>query len=174
MAQPTPEPRKGMPSPQLDEATFKQRFLSRYIDPAFDGLTTELAKIAGSLALNINDLLPIAAALRILEFAELEDSAIKLSAAGRLFVQSETEERKRLFREHLIRFVPLAAHIRQVLDEREGHRAPRARFEFELQDHLNQNDADSTLRAVIGWARYAELFTYDDRTRTFGLDTLQK
>ena len=70
--------------------------------------------------------------------------------------------------------MPLAAHIRQVLDEREGHRAPRARFEFELQDHLNQNDADSTLRAVIGWARYAELFTYDDRTRTFGLDTLQK
>jgi NitT/TauT family transport system ATP-binding protein len=141
--------------------------------PPYQG-RAELAKIAGSLALNINDLLPIAAALRILEFAELEDSAIKLSAAGRLFVQSETEERKRLFREHLIRFVPLAAHIRQVLDEREGHRAPRARFEFELQDHLNQNDADSTLRAVIGWARYAELFTYDDRTRTFGLDTLQK
>lgn len=141
--------------------------------PPYQG-RAELAKIAGSLALNINDLLPIAAALRILEFAELEDSAIKLSAAGRLFVQSETEERKRLFREHLIRFVPLAAHIRQVLDEREGHRAPRARFEFELQDHLNQNDADSTLRAVIGWARYGELFTYDDRTRTFGLDTLQK
>jgi hypothetical protein len=45
-ALPTPEPRKGMPSPQLDEATFKQRFLSRYIDPAFDGLTVELAKIA--------------------------------------------------------------------------------------------------------------------------------
>jgi len=141
--------------------------------PPYEG-HAELAKIAGPLALDINDLLPIAAALHILEFAELEDGAIKLTAAGRLFVQSETEERKRLFREHLIRFVPLAAHIRQVLDEREGHQAPRARFEFELQDHLNQNDADSTLRAVIGWARYAELFTYDDRTRTFGLDLSQK
>ena len=28
-------------------------------------------------------------------------------------------------------------------------------------------DAEKTLRAVIGWGRYAELFTYDDETRTF-------
>lgn len=40
-----PEPRKGMPSPQLDEATFRQRFLARYIDPAFDDLSAVLDKI---------------------------------------------------------------------------------------------------------------------------------
>jgi len=148
-------------------------FIETLASPPYGG-HAELAKIAGPLALGINDLLPIAAALHILEFAELEDSSITLTAAGRLFVQSGAEERKRLFREHLICFVPLAAHIRQVLDERERHRAPRGRFEFELQDHLNQNDADSTLRAVIGWGRYAELFIYDDRTKTFGLDLSQK
>jgi len=129
----------------------------------------ELAKIAGSLALEIRDLFPIAAALHILEFAELGDGTIKLTAAGRVFADSGTEQRKRLFREHLLRFVPLAAHIRQVLDERERHQAPRERFEFELQDHLNTDDAGRTLRAVIGWGRYAELFTYDDRRRMFGL-----
>ncbi|HZZ68277.1 MAG TPA: flavodoxin family protein [Phenylobacterium sp.] len=48
MAQPTPDPRKGMPNPRLDEATFRQRFLSRYIDPAFDGLSQELDSIAGA------------------------------------------------------------------------------------------------------------------------------
>ena len=48
MAHPTPEPRKGMPSPQLDEATFRQRFLSRFIDPAFDTLSAELDAIAGA------------------------------------------------------------------------------------------------------------------------------
>ena len=45
----------------------------------------ELAKIAAPLALEINDLFPIAAALHILEFAELKDGAIKLTAAGRVF-----------------------------------------------------------------------------------------
>ena len=47
------------------------------------------------------------------------------------------EERKRLFREHLLTFVPLAEHLQQILSDREDHRAPRDRFEFELEDHLN-------------------------------------
>jgi multimeric flavodoxin WrbA len=47
-ALPTPEPRKGMPSPLLDEATFRQRFLARYIDPAFEPLSAELDKIAAA------------------------------------------------------------------------------------------------------------------------------
>jgi NitT/TauT family transport system ATP-binding protein len=129
----------------------------------------ELARIAGSLAIDIKDLFPVAESLHVLELAELRDGAIRLTAAGRVFADGGPEERKRLFREHLLRFVPLAAHIRQVLDERKGHAAPRARFEFELQDHLNRRDAERTLRAAIGWGRYAELFTYHDGTRTFGL-----
>ncbi|HUH83054.1 MAG TPA: nitrate/sulfonate/bicarbonate ABC transporter ATP-binding protein [Stellaceae bacterium] len=133
------------------------------------GGEAELAQIAPTLAYEINDLFPVAASLHILEFAELKDGAIKLTAAGRVFARSGIEERKRLFREHLLRFVPLAAHIRQVLDEREGHRAPRARFEFELQDHLNPDDAEKTLRTAIDWGRYAELFDYNDQTRTFGI-----
>ena len=43
-----PDPRKGMPSPQLDEVEFRKRFLSQYQDPAFDPLKTELDKIAGA------------------------------------------------------------------------------------------------------------------------------
>ncbi len=41
-----PEPRKGMPDPTLKEAEFKDRFLSQFIDPNFDSLSTELQKIA--------------------------------------------------------------------------------------------------------------------------------
>jgi len=144
-------------------------FVETLASPAYGG-HAELAKIARPLGLEINDLFPIAEALHILEFAELKEGTIKLTAAGRVFAQSGTEERKRLFREHLIRFVPLAAHIRHVLDEREEHHAPRARFEFELEDHLNSSDAEKTLRTAIAWGRYAELFTYDDKTRMFGLD----
>ena len=58
----------------------------------------------------------------MLDFADLRDGTIKLTAAGRVFAQRGTEEYQRLFREHLMRFMPLAAHIRHVLDEREEHR----------------------------------------------------
>ena len=41
-----PEPRRGMPSPRLDENAFKQRFRSQFKDRAFAPLTAELDKIA--------------------------------------------------------------------------------------------------------------------------------
>jgi NitT/TauT family transport system ATP-binding protein len=141
-------------------------FIETLASRAYQG-HCELAEIGRTLALAVDELLPIAAALHILEFAELKDAAIRLTAAGRVFAGAGTEERKQLFREHLLRFVPLAAHVRQVLAERPDHRAPRQRFELELQDHLHRDDAQKTLRTLIGWGRYAEIFAYDDRTRTF-------
>ena len=66
-----------------------------------------------------------------------------------------------MFGEHLVRYIPLAAHIRRVLDERPGHRAPKARFLRELEDHLDEEEADELLETIINWGRHAELFAYD-------------
>jgi NitT/TauT family transport system ATP-binding protein len=42
----------------------------------------------------------------------------------RVRAKAETDERKRLFARHLLTYVPLAAHVRRVLDERaSAHRA---------------------------------------------------
>ncbi len=41
-----PQPRKGMPSPQLDQAEFKARFLERFYDPAFGPHRQALDEIA--------------------------------------------------------------------------------------------------------------------------------
>jgi len=128
----------------------------------------ELAALAATLMVKPDELFPVAAALHLLAFAELEERTIKLTAAGRMFALADDSERKRLFREHVLQFVPLVAHIREVLDEREVHRAPRARFELELEDHLHRADAETTLRTAIDWGRYAGLFSYDDHSRTFG------
>jgi NitT/TauT family transport system ATP-binding protein len=136
--------------------------------PPFAG-EAELARVGAALGIASNDLLPIAGTLQLLEFAEIKEGAIKLTAAGRVFAGSDIDERKRLFREHILHFIPLASHIRQVLDERGGHTAPRERFELELQDHLNLDDAETTLRTAIAWGRYAELYSYDDRTRSFSV-----
>jgi NitT/TauT family transport system ATP-binding protein len=133
------------------------------------GGTAELGELAGALALQADALFPVAEALHILEFAELSGGSLRLTASGRSFVASGMGERKRLFNEHLRKFVPLAAHIHSVLEEREGHQAPRIRFESELEDHLIRRDAERTLRTVTSWGRYAELFDYDDSARMFRL-----
>jgi NitT/TauT family transport system ATP-binding protein len=70
----------------------------------------------------------------------------------------------------LLASVPLAQHIRRVLDERPGHRAPRVRFEQKLEDYLSDSAAEETLDTVIDWGRYAEIFAYQDQSEMFSLE----
>ena len=44
----TTQPRKGMPSPELDEAEFKRRFLAQFQDPCFELLAAELVRVSGA------------------------------------------------------------------------------------------------------------------------------
>lgn len=136
---------------------------------AYEG-NADLPVIASEQHMEIDDLFPVADALQLLRFAEIEEGDIHLTAAGKAFAEADTEERKRLFARHLLTYVPLAAHIRRVLDERPSHRAPKSRFSDELEDHMSEEYAERTLRAAIAWARYAEIFAYDDQTATFSLE----
>ena len=70
------------------------------------------------------------------------------------------DRRQELFGDHLITYVPLAAHIRRVLDERFERGAPLSRFREELEDYMTPDDAEATLKAVIAWGRYGEIFSY--------------
>lgn len=97
----------------------------------------------------------------------------RADAPGHVFAESGTQERKRLFADHLLRHVPLAARIRQVLNERPGHHAPRVRFEQELEDFLTDGAARETLNTAINWGRYAEIFSYNDKSEMFSLDDVE-
>lgn len=121
----------------------------------------------------MDDLFPVAETLEHLGFVELRDGDIELTTAGKLFADYGTQERKVLFAEHLLRHIPLAARIRRVLQERPGQRAPRLRFEQELEDSLSDGAAEETLDTVISWGRYAEIFSYNDHSETFSLEDVE-
>src|ERR1700761_3279021 len=135
----------------------------------FNG-TADLPKIASDLQMEIDELFPVAETLQMLRFAEVEGGDIKLTPDAMAFAQSALDERKRIFQRHLLTYVPLAAHIRRVLDERASHAARKSRFIDELEDYMSEEDADNTLRAVVRWARYAEAFAYDDENAMFSLE----
>jgi NitT/TauT family transport system ATP-binding protein len=122
------------------------------------------------LHLEVDDLFPVADALQLLRLAEIEGGDIKLTDTGKQFAEMGTDDRKRLFQRQLLNYVPLAAHIRHILQERANHMAPKSRFFDELEDHMSAEDVELTLRAVIGWGRYGEVFAYDDDSGTFSLE----
>jgi NitT/TauT family transport system ATP-binding protein len=132
----------------------------------------DLPALATALQYEADELLPLGETLQLLHFAVLEEGDIHLTDEGRRFVAADTEERKRLFAAALTAHVPLVRTIRQVLDERWNHRASAVRFREELEDHMSPDYAEDTMRTVIAWGRYAELFSYDEEAEQFSLEDI--
>ena len=137
--------------------------------PPYSG-KAELPTLASELQLEADELLPIAETLQLMRFAEIEGRMIRLTPAGKRYAVAEVDARKQLFAQHLLTYVPLAAHIRRVLDDRASHQAPARRFRDELEDFMSEDYAEETLASVVGWGRYAEVFAYRDDTDQFSLD----
>jgi len=158
----------GMALPRLS-TNLLSGLMEALAGPLYGG-EADLPDLAATLQMEADELFPIVEALQLLRFAEMAEGDVRLTDSGRSFVDSEIDVRKRLFAEHLAAYVPLAALIRRVLDERPSHRAPFTRFSEELEDHMSEENAERTMRAVISWGRYAELFNYNEEARQFNLE----
>jgi NitT/TauT family transport system ATP-binding protein len=130
----------------------------------------DLPVIASSLHMEVDDLFPVAESLQLLRLVDIEGGDIQLTDAGKQFAEASIDDRKKLFQKLLLAHVPLATHIRRVLQDRSSHVAPKSRFLDELEDHMDEEAAEQTLRAVIGWGRFAEAFAYDDQSERFSLE----
>ncbi|MGH7025550.1 MAG: AAA-associated domain-containing protein [Caulobacteraceae bacterium] len=132
--------------------------------------SADLADLARDLQLEADELLPIAETLQLMRFAEIDGRTIRLTAAAKRYDAADVDERKQIFARQLLAYVPLAAHIRRVLDDRASHQAPASRFRDELEDFMSEPRADETMNAVVSWGRYAEVFAFHDDEDRFSLD----
>jgi NitT/TauT family transport system ATP-binding protein len=130
----------------------------------------DLPVLAREMQLGVDALLPLTDAAELLGFARVTAGDITLSASGHAFVDADTLRRKVIFAEHLIRRVPLAAHVRRVLDAQPGGRAPKERFVRELEAVMDEASAQEVLGTLIDWGRYAELLAYDDAAGMLSLE----
>jgi len=137
--------------------------------PPYNG-HADLPVLAGQLQLEADEILHLGEALQLLRFAHLSEGDLVLTDAGKRFAHLETDARKKMFAQHLIDYVPVMGLIKRVLDERPSHTAPAARFRNELEDYMSEDYADETLKTIVSWGRYAELFAYDEQSETFSLE----
>ncbi len=137
--------------------------------PPYNGVA-DLPHLADSLQMEIDELFPLGETLQLLKFVEFADADIKLTPLGRRFADMDVDQRKKVMGEQLLANIPLAAHIKRVLDERPSHRAPATRFREELEDFMSEDYAERTLRSIINLGRYGELFAYDEDAQTFSYE----
>jgi NitT/TauT family transport system ATP-binding protein len=158
----------GMSLPSVSTNTLAG-LLETLEEPPFNG-KADLPLLAERAQLEVDDLFHAAETLQLLRFADLAEGDLKITDAGRRFAGAGMDERKAQFAQHLVTYIPLAAHIKRVLDERPSHRAPIIRFHDELEDSMSEEEAETTLQTVINWARYAEVLAFDGETGMISLD----
>jgi NitT/TauT family transport system ATP-binding protein len=156
---------------RLPDASVQQvsALLEKLTEEPYNG-RADLPHLADEENLAVDELLPMIELLQLLGFAHVSGGDIELTTAGRRYAEADMLSRKQIFAEVLVKQVPIAAHIRRVLDERPGHRAPAARFLRELEDYLSEEEAERVLDTVINWGRHAEIFAYDDDDRVLSLE----
>jgi NitT/TauT family transport system ATP-binding protein len=137
--------------------------------PPYNG-RADLPVLADDMHMSADVLFSVAETLQLLRFADIEGGDIRLTDAGRRFANEDVNIRKQMFAENLLGHVPLAAHIKRVLDERPEHRAPYSRFAEELEDAMSEEQTEETLSSVINWGRFAEIFSYDENKAMLSLD----
>lgn len=121
----------------------------------------DLPMLADELMLEADDLFPLTEAMEILRFAKVSKGDIALTDIGKQFADANILERKQIFAKQLIECVPLAQHIRSILDLRSDHKESENFFLDELHETLSESESERVFKMIVDWGRYAEVFAYD-------------
>ena len=133
----------------------------------------DLPELADVVRLDIDDLFPVLEALSVLELATVSEGDIAITGKGRDMIAADITDKKILFAKLLNQHIPLARHIKRILENRAGHRVSEARFLRELEDYFTEEEAERVLTTIIDWGRYAELFAYDYNTGMLSLEDVE-
>jgi len=130
------------------------------------GQKEDLYKLGGPLGYELDDLLPVTEAAKLLGLVRIASGDIELTADGRRVAAAEEPERKERLRERL-RKLPLLAAVRKAVDESEEGRAPRQAFLDLLGEHFSASESERQLGTAVDWGRYGEIFDFDPDAEEF-------
>jgi NitT/TauT family transport system ATP-binding protein len=122
----------------------------------------DLPRLAESLNLELDDLLPVVDAAEIVNFVRVERGDIFLTPLGETFARASILARKEIVAARALR-LPTIRWIYETLQADEDGRMPDEYFLERLRPDFGEL-AQEQLSIAIGWGRYAELFAFDDTT----------
>jgi NitT/TauT family transport system ATP-binding protein len=131
----------------------------------------DLPKLAEETELTDDELLPVAHAVALLGLAQLDSGDLQLTPLGQRYADGVHTLRQEIFGQQLLAHVPLAAHIRNSLEQEPTGQLPDKPFLRLLNEHLDEAEAERVLGTVIAWGRHGEVFEYDYTTGVIRLPT---
>jgi NitT/TauT family transport system ATP-binding protein len=127
----------------------------------------DIYRLADDLAFEIDDLLPIVDAARLLGFLTVNEGDAAITPTGTDYANSEILRQKELFRKAAVDNVLLLRQIVRAVDSKSDHSVPEDFFHDMLDEQFSEEETLRQLETAISWGRYAELFDFDVSRRRF-------
>jgi NitT/TauT family transport system ATP-binding protein len=140
--------------------------LLEYLDAR--GGKEDVFHIAGDTHQEFGKVLPVVEAAEMLDLVDTPKRQVVLDAVGQRFLRAEFQARRAIWREQLMK-LRLFQMVDEMLRRAPDHTLDHHTVLETLVLHLPQENYEQIFRTFIGWARFGELFTYDERSQTLAL-----
>lgn len=125
------------------------------------GGQTDLPDLADQLSFEVDDLLPLVDAARMLGLLEVEGAQAFLTEGGRAWYTAGIQRSKEIFAALAAERAPLVRTIVKALENSNDGALRDDFFRDLLRRGYTDEDIDEQLRIAFDWGRYGELFDYD-------------
>ena len=133
--------------------------LLEYLD-AHDG-TDDVFQIAAQVNQEFGRIISITKAAEMLGFVHTPDQDVVLTPLGRRFVSAGPDERKSIWREQILT-LRLFKDVEQMLASQEDHSIDADSVRERIILAMPQENYDATFDTLVRWARFGNLFAYED------------
>jgi NitT/TauT family transport system ATP-binding protein len=140
--------------------------LLEYLDAR--GGKEDLFRIANDTGRQFGAMIEIVEAAELLDFIDTPKRMVVLEPAGRRYLAAKPEDRPALWREQLLR-LRLFRDVAEALKRQAGEPVPKMFVLETLVLHLPQEDFEQQFNTFVQWARFGELFAYNETSEEISL-----
>jgi NitT/TauT family transport system ATP-binding protein len=127
----------------------------------------DIYRLADDLAFEIDDLLPIVDAARLLGFLKVVEGDAEITPIGAEYANSEILHQKEVFRKAAVENILLLRQIVRAIETKSDGTVSEEFFHDVLDEQFSEEETVRQLETAISWGRYAELFDFDAARRRF-------
>ncbi|MBI3407889.1 MAG: nitrate/sulfonate/bicarbonate ABC transporter ATP-binding protein [Planctomycetes bacterium] len=140
--------------------------LLEYLDAR--GGKEDIFRIAADTHCEFGRMLQTAEAAELLDFVDTPKRLVVLEPEGSRFIKALPGERTDIWRERILR-LGIFQMIRDMLQRQPDHALDRDFVLETLVMHLPMENYEKLFRIITGWARFGNLFDYDERRQMLSL-----
>jgi NitT/TauT family transport system ATP-binding protein len=118
--------------------------------------------LATRLKRDFSTFLSVIKAAELIDLVETPGQSVRLTKAGIAFQKADLKQRKKMMHDLLLE-LKIFRHVADKIDQADSHELPDTEVLADLAQFFPNERPKNLFRTLVGWARYAELFSFDPR-----------